>query len=203
MGRASAQRQAELTILSPSRIATSRRRRRESSHEAHANDRLGRGGHCSRGDGRVFSLAAGPDTSPELQAARLAEANSKDSSQLVRENELLRNIVVRERQEEARRDEARKLVLAELDRLKVRSELLNKEIEFELVEADEDWRGTKVGFSLQEYNGETEVKFHHTGWPELNDHYRISSYCWSMYLRLLKRYVERGEVVHYNDRLEA
>jgi Flp pilus assembly protein TadD len=66
----------------------------------------------------------------ELQAAKLAEAKSEDSSQLVRENELLRNIVVRERQEEARRNEARKLVLAELDRLKVRSELLNKEIEF-------------------------------------------------------------------------
>ena len=69
-------------------------------------------------------------TSTELQAAKLAGANSEDSSQLARENELLRNIVVRERQEEARRDEARKLVLAELDRLKVRSELLNKEIEF-------------------------------------------------------------------------
>jgi Flp pilus assembly protein TadD len=69
-------------------------------------------------------------TSTELQAARLAGANSEDSSQLARENELLRNIVVRERQEEARRDEVRKLVLAELDRLKVRSDLLNKEIEF-------------------------------------------------------------------------
>jgi len=66
----------------------------------------------------------------ELQAARLVGANGEDSSQLARENELLRNIVVRERQEEARRDEARKLVLAELDRLKVRSDLLNKEIEF-------------------------------------------------------------------------
>src|SRR6185369_7972540 len=66
----------------------------------------------------------------ELQAAKLAGANNEDSSQLARENELLRNIVVRDRQEEARRDEARKLVLAELDRLKVRSELLNKEIEF-------------------------------------------------------------------------
>jgi tetratricopeptide (TPR) repeat protein len=68
--------------------------------------------------------------STELQAAKLAGANSEDSSQLARENELLRSIVVRERQEEARRDEARKLVLAELDRLKVRSDLLNKEIEF-------------------------------------------------------------------------
>ena len=66
----------------------------------------------------------------ELQAAKLAGGNSEESSQLARENELLRNIVVRERQEEARRDEARKLVLAELDRLKVRSDLLNKEIEF-------------------------------------------------------------------------
>ena len=66
----------------------------------------------------------------ELQAAKLAGANSEDSSQLARENELLRNIVVRERQEEARRDEAWKLVLVELDRLKVRSDLLNKQIEF-------------------------------------------------------------------------
>jgi len=66
----------------------------------------------------------------ELQAAKLAGENSQESSQLARENELLRNIVVRERQEEASRDEARKLVLAELDRLKVRSDLLSKQIEF-------------------------------------------------------------------------
>jgi tetratricopeptide (TPR) repeat protein len=66
----------------------------------------------------------------ELQTAKLAIANSEDSGQLARENELLRNIIVRERQEEVRREEARKLVLAELDRLKVRSDLLNKEIEF-------------------------------------------------------------------------
>jgi Flp pilus assembly protein TadD/uncharacterized protein YdcH (DUF465 family) len=69
-------------------------------------------------------------TGTELQTAKLADANSEDSSQLTRENELLRNIVVRERQEEARRDEAWKLVLGELDRLKVRSDLLNKQIEF-------------------------------------------------------------------------
>ena len=68
--------------------------------------------------------------STEIQAAKLAAANGQDSSQLTRENELLRNIVVRERQEEVRREEVRKLVLAELDRLKVRSDLLNKEIEF-------------------------------------------------------------------------
>jgi Flp pilus assembly protein TadD len=66
----------------------------------------------------------------ELQVAKLAGANSEESAQLTRENELLRNIVVRERQEEARRDETRKLVVAELDRLKIRSETLNQQIEF-------------------------------------------------------------------------
>jgi len=66
----------------------------------------------------------------ELQVAKLAGANSEESAQLTRENELLRNIVVRERQEEARRDETRKLVVAELDKLKIRSETLNKQIEF-------------------------------------------------------------------------
>jgi Flp pilus assembly protein TadD len=69
------------------------------------------------------------DAGTELQVAKLAGANSEESAQLARENELLRNIVVRERQEEARRDETRKLVVAELDRLKIRSETLNKQIE--------------------------------------------------------------------------
>ena len=66
----------------------------------------------------------------ELQVAKLAGANSEESAQLARENELLRNIVVRERQEEARREETRKLVVVELGRLKIRSETLNKQIEF-------------------------------------------------------------------------
>jgi Flp pilus assembly protein TadD len=70
------------------------------------------------------------DASMDLQAAKLAGANSQEFAQLTKENELLRNIVVRERQEEARRDEARNLVLVELNRLKIRSETLNRQIEF-------------------------------------------------------------------------
>jgi Flp pilus assembly protein TadD len=66
----------------------------------------------------------------ELQVAKVAGANADESAQLTRENDLLRNIVVRERQEEARRDETRKLIVAELDRLNVRSETLKKQVEF-------------------------------------------------------------------------
>jgi uncharacterized protein YndB with AHSA1/START domain len=75
--------------------------------------------------------------------------------------------------------------------------------ELELTHADADWTGTRVGFELDERDGRTDVRFHHTGWPEANAHYRTSSFCWAMYLRLLKRYVESGEVVEYAKRLDA
>jgi Tfp pilus assembly protein PilF len=69
------------------------------------------------------------ETSNQLQNAKLAGINSEDMAQLAKENELLRNIVVRERQEEARRYQAKERMLAELDRLKIKSDALNKQIE--------------------------------------------------------------------------
>jgi myosin heavy subunit len=66
----------------------------------------------------------------QLQNAKLTGKNSEETDRLLRENELLRNIVVREREEEARRNEARKLMLAELNRLKIKSGALTKQIEF-------------------------------------------------------------------------
>jgi uncharacterized protein YndB with AHSA1/START domain len=77
------------------------------------------------------------------------------------------------------------------------------EFELRMTSAQEDWMETRVGFHLDEKEGLTEARFHHSGWPEPNEHYRISCYCWAMYLRLLKRYVEHGEVVPYEDRLEV
>ncbi len=35
------------------------------------------------------------------------------------------------------------------------------------------------------------------------EHYRISCYCWAMYLRILKRYLEHGETVQYARRLDV
>ncbi|MEM9932201.1 MAG: SRPBCC domain-containing protein [Bacteroidota bacterium] len=75
-------------------------------------------------------------------------------------------------------------------------------ISWEMTEADGDWTGTKVGFQLIE-KGEkgTVVEFFHTGWKDANEHFRRSSYCWAMYLRLLKGYVETEEIVPYSQRL--
>lgn len=79
----------------------------------------------------------------------------------------------------------------------------NKEFELQIIESDDDWKGTRICFVLQSKDGGTEVRFHHTGWREPNEHYRISCYCWAMYLRLLKRHAEHGEFVPYESRLDV
>jgi uncharacterized protein YndB with AHSA1/START domain len=78
-----------------------------------------------------------------------------------------------------------------------------REFELEITRAQEDWLGTRVCFVLDQNEGVTQVRFCHSGWAESSEHYRVSCYCWAMYLRLLKRYVEHGEVIPYEDRLDA
>jgi uncharacterized protein YndB with AHSA1/START domain len=77
------------------------------------------------------------------------------------------------------------------------------EFELQLTESDQDWRQTRLGFSLREKDGATQVRFLHLGWPQANDHYHTSCFCWAMYLRLLRRYLEHGEFVPYEDRLDV
>lgn len=76
-------------------------------------------------------------------------------------------------------------------------------IEWELRTADADWVGTRVGFALAAEGEGTRVAFHHAGWREPSQHFRVSSYCWATYLRLMKRHVEHGETVAYDLRDEA
>jgi uncharacterized protein YndB with AHSA1/START domain len=75
--------------------------------------------------------------------------------------------------------------------------------ELEFVEADIDWTGTRVGVELESRGALTRVSFHHTRWPTANAHFRITCNCWALYLRLLRRFVERGEQVPYDERLDA
>jgi uncharacterized protein YndB with AHSA1/START domain len=79
----------------------------------------------------------------------------------------------------------------------------SSEFELRLTVADGDWLGTRVGFRLEEQGGTTQVRFAHTGWPTPNEHYRVSCHCWAMYLRILRRHLEHGEVVPYEQRLEV
>lgn len=75
--------------------------------------------------------------------------------------------------------------------------------ELEITRAGEDWVGTRVGFHIAANDRTSLVRFSHVGWPESNEHYRISCYCWPMYLRILRRYLEHGETVPYERRLDV
>ncbi len=88
-------------------------------------------------------------------------------------------------------------------RAKVTRCVPNSEFELEILRADKDWSRTRVGLRLEGRGDATWVRFYHTGWPSTNEHYRISCNCWAMYLRILRRYLEHGESVPYESRLDA
>jgi uncharacterized protein YndB with AHSA1/START domain len=75
--------------------------------------------------------------------------------------------------------------------------------ELEMTRAMDDWMGTRVGFLLEDRPVLTWLRFRHTGWPGESEHYRTSCHCWSLYLRLLRRHVERSEFVPYERRLDV
>src|SRR5256714_1730523 len=69
------------------------------------------------------------EASNELATAKLTGGNPEETTRLVKENDMLRKIVLRERQEEARREQAKKLMLAEFEKLQIKSDTLNQQIE--------------------------------------------------------------------------
>lgn len=73
-------------------------------------------------------------------------------------------------------------------------------ITWRMEQCDKDWDETEVGFNIIQKGSQSHVQFSHRGWPEKNEHFRRSSYCWATYLRLLKRYIEHGEFVPYEHR---
>ncbi|MEO8439756.1 MAG: tetratricopeptide repeat protein [Spartobacteria bacterium] len=68
------------------------------------------------------------EASGQLANAKLNGETPEETDRLVKENQMLRAIVVRERQEEARREQAKKLMLAEFDKLKIKSDVLDQQI---------------------------------------------------------------------------
>jgi hypothetical protein len=75
--------------------------------------------------------------------------------------------------------------------------------ELEMTEAHPDWMNTRVGCELRPEGREsTRVIFYHSGWPAASQHWRVSCYCWAMYLRVMRRYLEHGESVPYDQRLD-
>jgi len=72
--------------------------------------------------------------------------------------------------------------------------------ELQMTDSDADWSPTCFGFEIKEKGDHSLVSFYHKGWQSTNHHYRRTSYSWAQLLRLLKSYVEKGNVVPFEER---
>ena len=72
-----------------------------------------------------------------------------------------------------------------------------------LTRSDEDWHGSRVSLDVEPTKDGTHMRFAHFAWPDANDHYRTSSSCRAMYLRVVKRHLETGEQVPSPVRLDV
>ncbi|NNE32834.1 MAG: SRPBCC domain-containing protein [Winogradskyella sp.] len=73
-------------------------------------------------------------------------------------------------------------------------------IHFKMTRSDPDWDPTTFGFKLKEKENGTCLNFFHKDWPECNNHFKHSSFCWAMLLKGLKAYLETGKVIPFEDR---
>lgn len=68
-----------------------------------------------------------------------------------------------------------------------------RRIEWECVEGDEEWVGTRIVIALEKQGDQTLVRFTHGGWREATDFFASCNYNWGYYLTSLKSYCETGE----------
>ena len=68
-----------------------------------------------------------------------------------------------------------------------------RKIEWECIEGDEEWVGTKIVFDLETKGDQTLVRFTHGLWRQATDFFASCSYNWGYYLASLKAYSETGK----------
>lgn len=69
-------------------------------------------------------------TSSELAEMKVSGASAEEKRKFAEENDLLRGIVLRQLKEQARRDQAKRLVIQELQKLEVQSNVLMQQIDY-------------------------------------------------------------------------
>ena len=77
----------------------------------------------------------------------------------------------------------------------------NRVLRLRFDEASEDWVGTELILETTDLTTRgTTLTLRHEGWLSRSHHFGETSYCWALYLRLLKRWLEGGEFVEYERR---
>ena len=84
---------------------------------------------------------------------------------------------------------------------KIEKLIPNKEIEFSMINATEEWMPTHFGFILHEENlTKTSLEFYHSHWKTITKEYRVTSYCWASLLSQMKQYLEEGIITPFKKR---
>ena len=73
-------------------------------------------------------------------------------------------------------------------------------VEWECLEGDREWVGTKFVFDLEPAGGSTILRFGHTGWREETDFFATCNFNWGYYLHSLKDYCERGKGTPFSNK---
>ncbi len=76
----------------------------------------------------------------------------------------------------------------------------NQSFHIKMTQADPEWEATSFGFDLEQLEHGISLMFRHVGWPECNAHFRHSSFYWALLLNGLKNYVEKGEIIPFEER---
>ena len=67
--------------------------------------------------------------------------------------------------------------------------------------ASDNWNTTSFGFDIEELeNNSVQLHFWHKNWQHCNAEFKQSSFCWAMLLNGLKKYVEKGIVIPFEER---
>ena len=78
---------------------------------------------------------------------------------------------------------------------------LNKSVHYKMTEASADWEHTTFGFDLKKMENGTHISFTHRNWPAVNDEFKEMSFNWAMLLSGLKSFLDKGEIIPYEDRI--
>ncbi|WP_299334233.1 SRPBCC domain-containing protein [uncultured Psychroserpens sp.] len=76
----------------------------------------------------------------------------------------------------------------------------NEYFYLKMTDSSSDWNPTTFGITLESHDNKTLFKFSHTNWPENNHEFRNSSFCWAQLLQGLKNYIEKGNVIPFEQR---
>ena len=76
--------------------------------------------------------------------------------------------------------------------MKIINLMTDKQVEWECIDGDKEWIGTKFIFEIEEKEDGTVLKFTHSNWKEETDFFASCNYQWGHYMTSLKQYCEKG-----------